>query len=394
MNLIKLGKHEHYSLMTLILSWSALAVMSSLYVTIPLIDVFAQNFMVSANRAVWTSSAFSFCFAAGCLVYGPLSDRYGRKKIIFSGLAALTVVSLCLGFTNALGTMIVLRAIQGAAAATFSPVALAYIPELFPPAKRIGVIGCISTSFLMAGVIGQVFSGLIQTHWGWHSLFFVMADAYFITAALILFFLPHRPANGASVIAAFRQMPGILRRKQLRYAYVVAAIVMLSLVGMYTALGNYLSDQFGLTNHQILGVRAVGIFGMLLSPTAGRLVKKFKTVPVLRNALGLAVIGLILLAFASNIPVMIVSSVVFVAGIAIATPSLISLIGELAGNTRGPAISVYTFVLFLGASIGPLLATNLLNHGINYTLTFLALAVCVVIGVIATFFIKDAAVES
>jgi predicted MFS family arabinose efflux permease len=290
--------------------------------------------------------------------------------------------------------MIVLRAIQGAAAATFSPVALAYVPELFPPSKRVGVIGCISTGLLLAGVIGQVFSGLIQAHWWWHSLFFVMPGAYFITAALILFFLPHRPANGASVIAAFRQMPGMLRRKQLRYAYVVAAIVMLSLVGMYTALGNYLSDQFGLTNHQILDVRAVGIFGMLLSPTAGRLVKIFKTVPVLRSALGLAVIGLILLALASNIPVMLASSVVFVSGIALAAPSLISLIGELAGNARGPAISIHTFVLFSGASIGPLLTTNLLNHGINYALTFLALAVCVVIGVIATFFIKDAALES
>lgn len=389
MNFLQLKiKEKNYALMTFILFWAGLVIMSSLYVTIPLISVFSQKFFVSEKQAVWTSSAFSFCFAVGCLIFGPLSDRYGRKKIIFCGLMALTIISLLLGFSKKLLLIIVLRGIQGAAAATFSPVALSYAVELFPPHKRVGTIGCISTGFLMAGIIGQVFSSSVNSHLGWNFIFIILASIYFVTALLILFFIPNRPANGISIITAFKQMKKVLGQRSLRYAYVVAAVLLLSFVGMYTSLGKFLSSsQFGFNNQQILYVRLVGVLGMLLSPLAGNLVKKFGVLSVLRSALTLAITGLIILGISTNMIVMIIASVVFVSGIAIAIPSLISLISELGGSARGAAVSIYTFVLFMGASIGPILTIGLLETG-NYIVTFLALALCVLIGLLATFFIK------
>ncbi|WP_335633123.1 MFS transporter [Brevibacillus formosus] len=51
-----------------------------MYLTIPLIAVFEDVFKVSSSQAAWSSSAFSFAFAGGGLLFGVLSDRFGRKK--------------------------------------------------------------------------------------------------------------------------------------------------------------------------------------------------------------------------------------------------------------------------------------------------------------------------
>ncbi|MFB6362810.1 MFS transporter [Paenibacillus elgii] len=64
----------------LILFFSGLTIMSSFYATISLISVCSKEFSVPEGQAVWTSSLFTFSFAIGCLVFGPLSDRIGRKK--------------------------------------------------------------------------------------------------------------------------------------------------------------------------------------------------------------------------------------------------------------------------------------------------------------------------
>lgn len=161
----------NYSLMTVVLLWSGLVIMSSLYITIPLLSTFTAAFQATAAEVVWTSSAFSFCFAIGCFFYGPLSDRFGRKTIILAGISILAFLSLLMGFITDLSRLILFRGLQGAAAATFSPVALAYIVEVFPPHKRVMTIGFINTGFLIAGISGQLFSSYISQHYGWQHIF-------------------------------------------------------------------------------------------------------------------------------------------------------------------------------------------------------------------------------
>ncbi|MDQ0494433.1 MFS transporter [Paenibacillus brasilensis] len=387
---VKLSSEKNYPLMTAILVWCALVVVSSLYITLPMASVFASTFKVTPEIAAWTSSAFSFAYAVGFLLFGPLSDQYGRKQLMLSGLVALLFITPLLGLMTSLSGVIALRAVQGLAAATFGPSALAYVVEVFPLKKRVTTVGFVSTGFLMAGIAGQIFSSLITQNLGWSYVFYILGVLYFLSIILLSNFLPKGEARGteANVLTPFKQMVTVLFRKPLFFCYLITVTLLLSFVGMYTTLGNYLPQApFVLTANQMLTVRAAGILGMILSPFAGRLVARYGLKPVLQAGLILGVAGLTAIGISSNLPVLIGMSVVFVAGISITVPTLILLIGNLAGEARGAAVTLYTFILFIGATLGPIIALNLQKTG-NYVLTMESFALLLAVAFCLSYFVK------
>ncbi|NUU60093.1 MFS transporter [Paenibacillus sp. JW14] len=382
--------------MTMILCWAGMVIMSSLYVTLPLIPLFSDVFGVSSTQAATAGSIFSLGFAIGCLIYGPLSEKYGRKSVIFIGLIALTCISLLIGLVRDFSWIIVLRGFQGAAAATFSPVALAYAVEMFPAQKRVTAIGFITTGFMVAGIVGQVMSGIVSQYYGWNAIFYFLAVVYSITAILVLKFLPKADFQNpnSSILDPIRNIGKLFARKNLILAYLVALVLLMSFVSMSTVLGTYLSSStFGLSKQEILYVRSAGVLGMLLSPFAGMLAERFGTMKILRGGLLLAVLGLASLGLISNLTLLVIMSVIFIAGIALVGPALISLVGQFGGQSRGIAVSVYTFILFAGTSLGPIIAIQCMRTD-NFSLTFILLALVLGIGFLASCLIRnDAAKE-
>ena len=146
-------KTINYSLVTALLFWCALIVVSSVYITTPLVGMFASEFHVTQTIATWTSSIFSLFYATGFLIFGPLSDRYGRKRIIVFGFCTLSVVTLLIGFTTEFHLLVLLRGVQGLVSATFAPAALAYVFDVFPKKRLVTTIGFISFGFLTAGIL-------------------------------------------------------------------------------------------------------------------------------------------------------------------------------------------------------------------------------------------------
>ena len=206
-----------YNFMTFILSWSGLVILMSIYITIPLTSVFETALQISTTEAVWIGSAFSLCYAICCLIYGPLSDKYGRKIFLVCGISLLTVVTFAIGFTDNYYVLLVLRAIQGIAAAAFAPISLVYTAELFPPNKRLTAIGFISSGFLMASVVSQVFGMVINASLGWQAIFISLGMIYLVTALLVIFFLPkdHIQHSGESILRKFIQMKDLLKNPKL-----------------------------------------------------------------------------------------------------------------------------------------------------------------------------------
>lgn len=310
-------------------------------------------------------------------------------------MGLLAIVSPLVGLFDNISWIIFTRGLQGAVAATFSPVALAYIVEMYPDNKKLTATGFLVTGFLMAGIVGQVISGFINQYLSWNYVFTVMGIFYLFTLFLVIIRLPpddiQRPQR--SITEALNGMASLFKLKTLVMTYTVDIMLLMSMMCMYTALGYYLSGPpFGLNNHEILYIRAIGVVGILFAPASGMLAKKFHFFNVLIAGLSISAVSLVLLGITSNLTLIILLSVIFVAGISVAAPPIIELIGQLGGKARGSALSVHTVVLFIGGGIGPILATSLLGTGIS-SLPYLFMGIILIFGVVISLFIKRSIIK-
>ncbi|CQR55046.1 MFS transporter [Paenibacillus riograndensis] len=384
--------HSNYRMISILLFFPALFILSALYITVPLIPVFAGEFHISLEQAAWSGSAFSLFFAFGCLLFGPLSDKLGRKRVMVLGLAALSLATLGTGLVSSFPALIVFRCIQGAVAATFSPVALTYAGEVFPTHRRVSAIGMISAGFLMAGILGQVWASYLNERLGWHAVFLLLAAVYGLTFLALALYLPSSPASAGSAAtpgSRRTEWRSILANRYLWLCYSVAVMLLLCFVGMYTVLGSFLHNSpYELSNMQVLGIRAFGMIGMLCCFISGPCCARWGSKAVLRSGLLLAIAAMCALSLVRSIAAYTALSAVFVAGIAILVPSLISLVGDIGSKQRATATSLYTFILFAGASLGPIVSVYALDIGPPNVLPFLIFAGLLTVGLINSLFIK------
>jgi len=338
---------------------TGLLVVTQLYLPLPLLGGIAEAHDVSLARAGLVSSVFGFAYAAGFLVFGPASDRLGRRPVMIGGLVALSAASLAATLMPDWGTLLGARAVQGIAAAALPPVALAYLGEVLPPSRRVTGIAWMSTAFLVAGLAGQVYGDLAG---GLAAAIGPLAVAYAV-AAVAIARLPAAPRpQGAvgsdrspmsAVLALWRSLPSILTRAPLVPAYAAALVLLMSFVAFYTGLSWMREDALASAGLDLFTARLVALPAMFLTLAASRLVARVGARQVVSGGLALAGVGAASAAIAPGVVALVAASVVFVAGIAVPVPSLIALIGGLEPERRGAATALYTFTLFVGASLGP-----------------------------------------
>ncbi|MFD1172290.1 MFS transporter [Oceanobacillus picturae] len=341
------------------LFFSALVVVSSVYTMTPLTQALMESFQISSTQAAGAASIFSLFYAVGFLVFGPIGSRYGYRRTMMTGLLILGGISGASGLATDYEALLLFRAFQGFFAASFAPNALTYVFQIFAEQQRITAISFISFGYVTAGIFGQVFATLIEQYYGWQAIFFSFGILYLVICIAMLLVFPKE--QGTDTTFRFKQYPRsvgrLFKRKILVYSYAVTSVLLLSFIGMYTILGGHLQNApYYMSDQQLLYLRSAGFIGMLLSFGSGYFVRKFGAAGTLRGSLSMSIVGLVGIGLLSG-PIMItIMSILFVAGISLTFPVIMFLIGKWGGMERATASSLYAFILFIGATLGPMLA--------------------------------------
>ncbi|MEQ6028460.1 MFS transporter [Staphylococcus saccharolyticus] len=382
---------KNYNLITTIMFLSGIIVMGSLYTALPLTAAFAEDFHVPESIATLNGVIFSLTYSLSCLFYGTISEKFGRIKTILVGMSALVVICLVMGFVHSFIILLIMRALQGVFTASFSPVAMTYTTETYPPVKRVTAISFISTSFMLSGVLGQNMSEMIVSHFNWQWVYFILTLLYLILSFVILKNVPESPHKNPDIklLKFFNNFKDFKENLKVFYCLFISLTLLIMFISMYSILNSYItSSQVGGDKSAASIVKLFGVVGMLLSLLAGRLSSRLGMKRVLSIALATSVVSLILIGTFTNIVVITIFSVTFVAGIAFSIPTVISKIGDVVNSNQGFFLSVNTVILFLGTAIAPILMIYV-EQLTNFFIQFAVIALIGLMSLIVSFFMPS-----
>jgi predicted MFS family arabinose efflux permease len=358
---------------------TAVLVSGQLYVVIPLLHDMAAGWGASTGALTWLVTAFGIGYGVGFLVFGPLSDRFGRRRLLLLGLPLAAVTTALVALSPSPEAAFALRALQGVAVAMFPPAGMAYLAERVEPRRRVVAIAAVTGAFLASAVVLQVAAQVLVGAVGWRGLFGLSAAGFALAAlGLRAVMLPDLPREGSgSLLSVYRSVPGLLFDRVLLLRYVATIVLMVGFVAVYTGLQIY-----GMASpSELLLLRAGGLPSIvlvpLLMPWLGRIPATTRAVSLLfAGAVALAVIGWTAAAALG----LVLLLAVYVASITGGLPSLNEAVSARAGQARGTALALFSFALAVGGSVGPQVAAAFggfgpLMYGLAIAMTVAAAAV-------------------
>ena len=141
------------------------AVTTDLY--LPALPAIREVFDASMGDVQLTLTALLLAFGISQLVWGPLSDRFGRRPILIGGLVAYVLASLACSLAPGMGWLIAARAVQGVAMGAAVMAARAVVRDLYPPAQGATVMSKALTGLGVIACTCAPVGGLLSDTVGW-----------------------------------------------------------------------------------------------------------------------------------------------------------------------------------------------------------------------------------
>ena len=121
----------------------------------------------------WTTTAYLLASTTMIPIYGKLSDLYGRRIVLLSGITVFVLASMLCGTAQDIFQLIGYRVLQGLGAAALTSTAFAIPADLFSPAERPRYMGLIGAVFGLASILGPFLGGFLTDTLNWRWVFYV-----------------------------------------------------------------------------------------------------------------------------------------------------------------------------------------------------------------------------
>ncbi|MCG8636918.1 MAG: MFS transporter [Desulfobacterales bacterium] len=164
--------------------------MTGLGIVWPLVPVYAVELGAGGFLVGIIIAGFNVSKTIFSPFSGWLSDRWGRKNFIVTGLAAYGVISVFYLFPSRAETLVLIRFFHGMASVLVVPIAMALTADIAPPLRLGKYMGTLNMAIMLGLGIGPVLGGTIRDRFGMEAAFYTMGGLAFLTCIIAMFMIP------------------------------------------------------------------------------------------------------------------------------------------------------------------------------------------------------------
>jgi DHA1 family multidrug resistance protein-like MFS transporter len=329
-------------------------------IIVPVVPILAVSLGASGLSLGLIIAAFSFSRTILQPLVGSLSDRWGRKGFLLSGLLVYALVGLLFPEATSVVNLIGIRALHGVGSAMIVPVAMAYVSDMAPIGQEGRYMGMLNIAIFTGIGGGPLLGGVFTDLWGMAAAFYAMSALSILALLLVLFQMPALESrqHDQPPQALRSALVSMLRRRRTRGILLARMSTMIIMVPTMAFLPLLMHQWFAASGRQIGVVIACRtLVNALLQTPGGRLADRYDKVLLLRA--GCVIIGgvICLVPLAANFWWLLLLFVVLGMGEAIIWPVLGALAAEEGRRYgQGTMMGVFSLAMSSGVLLGALTA--------------------------------------
>lgn len=185
---------------------------------LPAMPTMAQALQAPGGEMAWTISGYLVGFSFSQLIWGPVSDHYGRRLPIAIGLVLFTLGSAGCAAAGSITTLIAFRLLQAIGACANVVIARAMVRDLYHGHRAAQMLSTLMTVTAITPLLAPLIGGQILAFWGWRAIFVSLVCVGLIMLGSLFFLpetLPKQDERPHSVLHAFSHYAHLIRRPRL-----------------------------------------------------------------------------------------------------------------------------------------------------------------------------------
>ncbi|NKY45249.1 MFS transporter [Nocardia cerradoensis] len=348
----------------------------------PLAPQITHSVHVSPRLGGLLVTAYALAYMIAAPIFGPLSDRWGRKRLMTAGLTVFAAGTVLTGFASGFAAIIVFRAISGLGAAILVPAILAFVSGAVAAERRGAAIGVIVGAMMGASVLGVPAGAFLAGIVSWEWTFWGIGIAAALLLVPLTRFVPHSapaaaaPAGPLAIFA--QQFRAALGNPAVLFTLLCTFLWTAGLQGMFANGGLFYASNFGLTTGWVgLALAGGGAMSVVGNIYGGRLADAVGRRRVIAVAALVAAASVLAFSLSTGSLVLaIVVQIVWGGAVGFGQSALTTLASELSPDARGTVLALNYSVQYGGMMAGTAAAAALLDGGSAFWSVGLLCGVC------------------
>ncbi|MEF3306409.1 MFS transporter [Paenibacillus sp. GYB003] len=366
-----------------LLSFSAFLGPFSQTIYTPVLPEVAGVFHTTAFWVSMTVSLYTLCLALMQMVYGPLTDSIGRRKVLLAGNVIYLAASLGCYASDTIGTLLLFRGLQAIGIAAGSVVAVTVIGDLFEGGKRGKAMGTFQMMVALGPVLGPVAGGWISQWIEFHSVFLVLFGVGCAVIALNVWLVPEtKPAVRSAGGFSWKDYAAVITHPVGLFVAALGFVQYYALYHYLVFLPDVLTADYGMNSSQKgMAFVSISLFLVIGSFAGGKIAGKLRPERLLSatSLLTAAAVVLFIVTASRSLGLLLTADMLFGLFVGLSLPVQTALLTSAFLHKRATAVGVYNFLRYMGMTLGPM-GGSLLLHMAGLPAAFgfaaLLLAVC------------------